>query len=69
MFKNKKGESVMIKEIPETKNRRILATKIQSACNESHKGVDIIFNILLKYVPSTILKEELKRAKESKFDE
>jgi hypothetical protein len=66
MFKNKKGESVMIKEILETKNRRILATKIQSACNESHQGIDIIFNILLKYVPSTILKEELKRAKESK---
>ena len=69
MFKNKKGESVMIKEIPETKNRRILATKIQSACNESHKGTDIIFSIMLKYVPSTILKEELKRAKESKFND
>ena len=59
----------MIKEIPETKNRRILATKIQSACNESHKGTDIIFSIMLKYVPSTILKEELKRAKESKFND
>lgn len=48
------------------KTRKKLAVNLQSACNESVNGFDIMFNLLLDYVPTKSLKEKLKLAKQTK---
>jgi hypothetical protein len=48
------------------KTRKKLAVSLQSACNESVNGFDIMFNLLLDYVPTKSLKEKLKLAKQTK---
>ena len=53
-------------KIEENKTRRKVATDLQSACSESTEGFDIIFSLLLDYVPTKELKEKLKLAKETK---
>ena len=69
MFKNKNRESVMAKKIqiiPRSKTRLKLVGKLQSAITESYKGFDISWSLLNDYIPTKILKECLKEAKESK---
>jgi len=48
------------------KTRKKLAISLQSACTESVNGFDIMFNLLLNYVPTKALKEKLKLAKLTK---
>ena len=48
------------------KTRKKLVVDLQSACNESVNGFDIMFNLLLDYVPTKDLKEQLKLAKTTK---
>lgn len=48
------------------KTRKNLAINLQSACTESVDGFDIMFNLLLNYVPTKALKEKLKLAKLTK---
>ena len=53
-------------KIERNKTRRKVATDLQSACSESTEGFDIMFNLLLDYVPTKSLKEKLKLAKQTK---
>ena len=53
-------------KIEQNKIRRKVATNLQSACSESTEGFDIMFNLLLDYVPTKALKEKLKVAKLTK---
>ena len=53
-------------KIEKNKTRKKVATDLQSACTESTEGFDIIFNLLLDYVPTKSLKEKLKLAKQTK---
>ena len=53
-------------KIEQNKTRRKLATNLQSACSESTEGFDIIFSLLIDYVPTKSLKEKLKLAKLTK---
>ena len=53
-------------KIEQNKTRRKFATDLQSACSESTEGFDIMFNLLLDYVPTKALKEKLKVAKLTK---
>ena len=48
------------------KTRKKIAIDLQSACSESTEGFDIMFNLLLDYVPTKSLKEKLKLAKQTK---
>ena len=50
------------------KTRRKVATDLQSACSESTEGYDIMFGLLIDYVPTKALKEKLKLAKLTKED-
>lgn len=53
-------------KIQQNKIRRKVATDLQSACSESTEGFDIMFSLLLDYVPTKALKEKLKIAKLTK---
>ena len=53
-------------KINSNKTRKILAINLQSACAESNLGLDIIFALLLDYVPSKVLKEQIKLAKKTR---
>ena len=53
-------------KIQQNKTRRKLAIELQSACSESTEGFDIMFGLLLDYVPTKALKEKLKVAKLTK---
>lgn len=53
-------------KIKQNKTRRKIATDLQSACSESTEGFDIMFSLLLDYVPTKELKEKLKLAKQTK---
>jgi len=53
-------------KINSNKTRKILAVNLQSACAESNLGLDIIFALLLNYVPSKVLKEQIKLAKKTR---
>jgi hypothetical protein len=53
-------------KIERNNNRRKLAIDLQNACAESPEGLDIIYSLLLDYVPTETLKEELKIAKQTK---
>ena len=53
-------------KIEQNKTRRKVATDLQSACSESTEGFDIMFSLLLDYVPTKSLKEKLKLAKLTK---
>jgi hypothetical protein len=53
-------------KIERNNNRRKIAIDLQNACAESPDGLDIIYSLLLDYVPTEILKEELKIAKQTK---
>jgi hypothetical protein len=53
-------------KIEQNKTRRKLATDLQSACSESTEGFDIMFNLLIDYVPTKVLKEKIKLAKLTK---
>ena len=67
MFKNKKNEKMKI--IPRSSHRMKLVGKLESAITESYKGFDISWSLLNDYIPTKVLKEALKRAKESKFND
>ncbi len=53
-------------KIERNNNRRKIAIDLQNACAESPDGLDIIYSLLLDYVPTETLKEELKIAKQTK---
>ena len=53
-------------KIQQNKTRRKLAIELQSFCCESTEGFDIMFSLLLDYVPTKALKEKLKIAKLTK---
>lgn len=53
-------------KIQTNKTRKKAVIDLQSACSESTEGFDIIFNLLLDYVPTESLKEKLKIAKLTK---
>ena len=53
-------------KIERNNNRRKLAINLQNACAESPDGLDFIYSLLLDYVPTETLKEELKIAKQTK---
>ena len=53
-------------KIEQNKTRRKLATDLQSSCSESTEGFDIMFNLLIDYVPTKALKEKIKLAKLTK---
>ena len=53
-------------KIKQNKTRRKIATDLQSACSESTEGFDIIFSLLLDYVPTKSLKGKFKLAKATK---
>ena len=53
-------------KIEQNKTRRKLAIELQSFCCESTEGFDIIFSLLINYVPTKSLKEKLKLAKLTK---
>ena len=53
-------------KIEQNKTRRKLAIDLQSACSESIEGFNIMFSLLIDYVPTKALKEKLKLAKLTK---
>lgn len=53
-------------KIQENKTRKKLVVDLQSACNNSTEGFDIMFSLLIDYVPTNELKEKLKLAKLTK---
>ena len=53
-------------KIEQNKTRRKVSTDLQSACSESTEGFDIMFSLLLDYVPTKALKEKFKLAKSTK---
>ena len=44
-------------KIEQNKIRRKVATNLQSACSESTEGFDIMFSLLIDYVPTEALKQ------------
>ena len=53
-------------KIEQNVTRRKLAIDLQSACAESPEGLDIIFSLLLNYIPTEELKGMIKLAKLTK---
>ena len=53
-------------KIEQNKTRKKVAVDLQSACTESTEGFDIMFSLLIDYVPTKALKEKLKLAKLTK---
>ena len=53
-------------KIEQNKTRKKVAVDLQSACTESTEGFDIMFNLLIDYVPTKALKEKIKLAKLTK---
>ena len=53
-------------KIEQNKTRKKVAIDLQSACSESTEGFDIMFNLLIDYVPTKALREKLKVAKLTK---
>jgi hypothetical protein len=53
-------------KIERNNSRRKLAIDLQNSCAESPDGLDIIYSLLLDYVPTETLKENLKIAKQTK---
>ena len=53
----------MIKIIPRNKTRYKAVRILESACTDSNIGLDVMYQILIDYVPTKILKEKTKLAK------
>jgi len=53
-------------KIERNNNRKKLAIDLQNACSESSDGLDIIYSLLLDYVPTEVIKENLKIVKQTK---
>jgi hypothetical protein len=53
-------------KIEQNKTRKKVAIDLQSACSESTESFDIMFSLLIDYVPTKALKEKLKLAKLTK---
>ena len=53
-------------KIEQNKTRKKVAIDLQNACSESTEGFDIIFSLLIDYVPTKALREKLKVAKLTK---
>ena len=53
-------------KIERNSNRKRLTIDLQNACAESPDGLDIIYCLLLDYVPTEVIKENLKIVKQTR---